>query len=62
VIHDSNFASIKDRFRGWPVRDRQLCFGADYSPEQWDEQVWADDVELMREAQVNIIAGVLNSV
>jgi beta-galactosidase len=33
-----------------------LCFGADYNPEQWPEQVWAQDVALMREAGVTIVS------
>ena len=32
-----------------------LAFGGDYNPEQWPEQVWADDVALMREAGVNLV-------
>ncbi len=31
-----------------------LAFGGDYNPEQWDEQVWAEDDELMRRARVNL--------
>lgn len=31
-----------------------LCFGGDYNPEQWPEQVWAEDAKLMREAGVNL--------
>jgi beta-galactosidase len=30
-----------------------LWFGGDYNPDQWDEQVWAADDALMREARVN---------
>ena len=33
-----------------------LAFGGDYNPEQWPEQVWAEDVELMREAGVNLVS------
>ncbi|WP_253259197.1 beta-galactosidase [Subtercola boreus] len=33
-----------------------LVFGCDYNPEQWDKQVWHDDVRLMREAGVNLVA------
>lgn len=29
-----------------------FAFGGDYSPEQWPESVWAEDVELMRRAGV----------
>ena len=31
-----------------------LCYGGDYNPEQWSEQVWAEDVALMREAGVTL--------
>jgi beta-galactosidase GanA len=32
-----------------------LLYGGDYNPEQWPEEVWAEDVELMRRAGVNIV-------
>lgn len=32
-----------------------LSYGADYNPEQWPEDVWPQDVALMREAGVNLI-------
>ena len=33
-----------------------LVFGCDYNPEQWSKAVWRDDVRLMREAGVNLVA------
>jgi len=33
-----------------------VLFGGDYSPEQWPEGVWEEDVRLMREAGVNIVS------
>ena len=39
----------------WPDMSGQLVFGGDYSPEQWHESVWHDDVALMREAGVNMV-------
>ncbi|HEV2888347.1 MAG TPA: beta-galactosidase [Jatrophihabitans sp.] len=33
-----------------------LAFGGDYNPEQWPESMWASDVELMREAGVNLVS------
>ncbi|MHC0428939.1 beta-galactosidase [Streptomyces sp. O3] len=33
----------------------RLLFGGDYNPEQWPEEVWPDDVRLMREAGVNSV-------
>ncbi|MGY3564407.1 beta-galactosidase [Sinomonas sp. RB5] len=34
----------------------RIAFGADYNPEQWPEEVWDRDVELMREAGVNLVS------
>jgi beta-galactosidase len=31
-----------------------LCYGGDYNPEQWPEEVWAEDAKLMREAGVTL--------
>lgn len=39
----------------WPDRPRGLAYGGDYSPEQWDEETWREDVELMRAAGVNLV-------
>ncbi|RYJ28987.1 beta-galactosidase [Streptomyces sp. L-9-10] len=33
-----------------------LAFGGDYNPEQWPEEVWREDVRLMREAGVNLVS------
>jgi beta-galactosidase len=33
-----------------------LGFGGDYNPEQWDRSVWPQDIELMREAGVNLVS------
>ncbi|CAA9464614.1 MAG: GH42 [uncultured Rubrobacteraceae bacterium] len=33
-----------------------MIYGADYNPEQWPEEVWEDDVRLMREAGVNLVS------
>ncbi|MFD5793590.1 beta-galactosidase [Streptomyces diastatochromogenes] len=33
-----------------------LAYGGDYNPEQWPEEVWAEDVRLMREAGVNMVS------
>jgi len=34
----------------------RFTFGADYNPEQWTSDVWAEDARLMREAGVNLVA------
>ncbi|MBV9851274.1 MAG: beta-galactosidase [Armatimonadetes bacterium] len=31
-----------------------ILHGGDYNPEQWPEEIWAEDVRLMREAHVNV--------
>ncbi|PTT23086.1 beta-galactosidase [Microbacterium sp. HMWF026] len=33
-----------------------LVFGCDYNPEQWDRDVWDEDMRLMREAGVGLVA------
>lgn len=33
-----------------------LIFGCDYNPEQWPREVWREDVRLMREAGINLVA------
>ncbi|MEU6537513.1 beta-galactosidase [Streptomyces sp. NPDC047000] len=33
----------------------RILFGGDYNPEQWPEEVWAEDVRLMRDAGVNSV-------
>jgi beta-galactosidase len=40
----------------WPTGVRGLAWGADYNPEQWPEDVWDDDVRLMRRAGVNLVS------
>ncbi|MGF1429645.1 beta-galactosidase [Kitasatospora sp. LaBMicrA B282] len=32
-----------------------LLYGGDWNPEQWPEEVWAEDVKLMTEAGVNLV-------
>ncbi|WGD36976.1 beta-galactosidase [Lysinibacter sp. HNR] len=33
-----------------------IGFGCDYNPEQWSPEVWTEDVQLMREAGVDLVA------
>ena len=33
-----------------------MYYGGDYNPEQWPEEVWSEDVALMREAHVNLVS------
>ncbi|RMI43590.1 beta-galactosidase [Streptomyces triticirhizae] len=34
----------------------RLAFGGDYNPEQWPEEVWREDIALMRQAGVNLVS------
>src|SRR5690606_41352521 len=46
----------EDTLMHWPKGVDGLCYGGDYNPEQWPEDVWDDDVALMREAGVNLVS------
>ena len=35
---------------------RGIAYGGDYNPEQWPREMWREDVELMREAGVNLVS------
>lgn len=38
-----------------PLRLDALAYGGDYNPDQWSEEVWHDDIALMRKAGVNLV-------
>ena len=40
----------------WLPGVEAVCYGGDYNPEQWPEEVWAEDVALMHEAGVNLVS------
>lgn len=48
------------RLAGAPLRPRfqhqGIAFGCDYNPEQWEPAVWREDVALMREAGIDLVA------
>ena len=33
-----------------------IAYGGDYNPEQWPQEVWAEDMRLMTEAGVNMVS------
>jgi beta-galactosidase len=46
-------------FEHLPLRDDgapAIGFGGDYYPEQWNREVWQEDVALMKEAGVNLVS------
>ena len=34
----------------------KMLYGGDYNPEQWPQEVWQEDVKLMKEAGVNLVS------
>ncbi|MGS0685338.1 beta-galactosidase [Nakamurella sp. GG22] len=38
---------------GWPTAG--IAYGGDYNPEQWPEEIWPQDVALMREAGITVV-------
>jgi len=45
-----------DEGRPWLRGLDAIAYGGDYSPEQWPEEIWHEDVVLMREAGVNLVS------
>ena len=41
---------------GWIPGTSAIRFGGDYNPEQWTRETWLEDIELMREAGVNLVS------
>jgi len=35
---------------------QKILFGADYFPEQWTEEIWQEDIKLMKKANVNLVS------
>lgn len=46
------------RSYAWPsmLAGNKLAYGGDYNPDQWSEEVWEDDIRLMKQAGVNMVA------
>ncbi|MGP5638897.1 beta-galactosidase [Brachybacterium tyrofermentans] len=42
--------------RPWPLGVDGIIYGGDYNPEQWPREVRLEDVDLMREAGVNLVS------
>ena len=40
---------------GYGKNIKQVLYGGDYNPEQWPEEVWAEDMRMMKEAHINIV-------
>jgi beta-galactosidase len=40
----------------WLPGVETICYGGDYNPEQWPEASWPEDIELMRQAGVNLVS------
>lgn len=44
----------------WPSllmpHEQSIAFGGDYNPDQWSEEIWDEDIRLMRQAKVNVVA------
>jgi beta-galactosidase len=40
----------------WKRKVPHILYGGDYNPEQWSEEVWQEDVRLMKQAGVNMVS------
>ncbi|MET1017033.1 MAG: beta-galactosidase [Leifsonia flava] len=53
TVGSSPAASVRS---GWIPGTSRLRFGGDYNPEQWPRETWLEDIELMRQAGVNLVS------
>lgn len=51
ALAETALASERPRFE-----HQGIAFGCDYNPEQWDPAVWREDVRLMQQAGVDLVA------
>lgn len=40
---------------GYGTRVKEILYGGDYNPEQWPEEVWQEDMRLMKKAHINMV-------
>jgi beta-galactosidase len=49
TTRDDRVAALRRRLAGF-------AYGGDYNPEQWPDEVWAEDIQLMKEAGVTMVS------
>jgi len=54
LVWDGPYDASVTKIPAWPDVPG-IAYGGDYNPEQWPEEVWADDVTMMAEAGVNLV-------
>ncbi|WP_172191435.1 beta-galactosidase [Actinomyces faecalis] len=55
IANDSTSPGFPRRPLGLDGARRGLHFGADYNPDQWPREVWAEDIALMGQAGVTVV-------
>lgn len=53
---DSGGHETTNRMQRLAGRLGRIAYGGDYNPEQWPEDVWAEDMRLMKEAGVSMVS------
>ena len=54
VTGSQNIGSLTDL--PWIPGTRRLRYGGDYNPEQWSRETWIEDIELMKQAGINLVS------
>ena len=47
--------NFKEGFMGYGKRVNEILYGGDYNPEQWPEEVWQEDMRLLKKAHINMV-------
>ena len=40
---------------GYGKHVKKILYGGDYNPEQWPEEVWQEDMRMMKKAHINMV-------
>jgi beta-galactosidase len=56
VDQTNNLDANNKDLSNFSAKTPTVFYGGDYNPDQWPEEVWLEDVQLMREARVNLVS------
>lgn len=47
--------SVREENMAYSSKVKKIVYGGDYNPEQWPEEIWAEDMRLLKKAHIDIL-------